>query len=1051
MKRGWMVLIWICLLAGVAQAQRPFQLQRDQQAYGKAMELFEQNKFAPARKHFEEYLQTYCKINTSVECANAEYFIARCALELYHKDAEYLMEVFIRNHPDSPNKERAYFEMGLFYGKKKSANKCLEWFNKVDLRSLPANDQIVFHYYKAESLLSKGDKKNARGEYFTIKDKDSPYRNSSLYMYSHLAYEDGDYTAALEGFELLKTNPLFQDRVPIYIAQIYYLQRRYDDLIAYSEQILEAAKSLDEAKANEIKKMVGDAYFNQELYPESLPFLTAYAEAKNKVNMTREDRYRLAYALQRSEQWDAAVEWYNAAKNNEELLGQLAAYNEGVCQMKLNNKREAWKAFGAARDMEFDADLQEDAMFNFAKIAFELSSDPFDDAITSFEEYLKKYPDSPRHDEAYQFLLNVYMKTKNYEKALGSLDKIKKKDNVIKAAYQNLSFNRAVELYQSREFDRALTFFQQVYTYPLDERVNASARFWMAEIAYQKKDFDFAFKLYQAFLDEPGAYETEYYGAGYYGQGYCKFKKANDVQDLDEAKKDYLNALPYFKKYLEGNWERDQRKNYDAILRVADVYFVNKMYEEAIVYYDKVADDSQGNKDYAMYQKALAYGYLSQPEKKSWVLKSMLKELPGSKYEVDAIYELAKSYLMEDRLQESVDYYNLLLTEHKGNAYTKKALVDQCLLYAKQGKFDAMKTAWNNLVQQFPNDAVLLDAIAIVKPVLIEDVAFQNQIKGIKVLNVSSEDIEEEVYARAAELGFSENCEAAVPKLQQYIQQFQPALHTTEAHYLLAECLFKSNDLDKALDAYNVVIAQPFGEYTEDALLTASTINFNRKNWDIAAQHYTELEQIAASKNNVLEAQVGLMRCFYYKKDFVHALEYANKVIDNQSIPDDIKNTAHMWRGLMHAEQKNYSAARTDWDVVIAKGGKQGAEAKYQRCLSFYNEANFTQTETEIYEMVDQFAGFEEAKNKSFLLLVDAYTGMGDFFQAKATVDAIMSNVEDEKVKQEANAKLAVIMEKENAELEKLKEKPTEEIINMNENGEPVAPVQPENQGGENE
>jgi hypothetical protein len=101
--------------------------------------------------------------------------------------------------------------------------------------------------------------------------------------------------------------------------------------------------------------------------------------------------------------------------------------------------------------------------------------------------------------------------------------------------------------------------------------------------------------------------------------------------------------------------------------------------------------------------------------------------------------------------------------------------------------------------------------------------------------------------------------------------------------------------------------------------------------------------------------------------------------------------------------------------------------------------------------MVDQFAGFEEAKNKSFLLLVDAYTGMGDFFQAKATVDAIMSNVEDEKVKQEANAKLAVIMEKENAELEKLKEKPTEEIINMNENGEPVAPVQPENQGGENE
>jgi hypothetical protein len=60
--------------------------------------------------------------------------------------------------------------MGIFYGKKKNANKCLEWLAKVDLRSLSPKDQIVFHYYKAESLYSKGDKKGARGEYFVIKD-----------------------------------------------------------------------------------------------------------------------------------------------------------------------------------------------------------------------------------------------------------------------------------------------------------------------------------------------------------------------------------------------------------------------------------------------------------------------------------------------------------------------------------------------------------------------------------------------------------------------------------------------------------------------------------------------------------------------------------------------------------------------------------------------------------------------------------------------------------------------------------------------------------------
>ncbi len=1047
MKRGWMACMLLCILALAANAQRPFQLWNDQQAYQHAVELFEQSKFAPARKAFEDYRQKFCQINTSMECANAEYFIARCALELYHKDAEFLMDVFIRNHPDSPQKERAYFEMGIFYGKKKNANKCLEWLAKVDLRSLSNKDQIVFHYYRAESLYSKGDKKGARGEYFVIKDKESVYQFSSLYMYSHLAYEDNDYTAALEGFEILKNNPNFRERVPLYIAQIYYLQKRYDELIKYSNEVLEASAQLDEGKAAEIQKLVGDAYFNKDRYAESIPYLEHFAKVKGKGQMSREDQYRLAFAYQRSEQWQKAVDGYSGAKSKEDLLGQMAAYNEGLCYIKMDNKREAWKAFGAARDIAFDLELQEDAMFNFAKLAFELSSDPFDDAITSFEAYLAKYPDSPKHDEAYQFLLNVYMKTKNYEKALASLDKIKKKDNVVKAAYQSLSYNRAVELYQSREYDKSMKFFDQSFTYPIDQRISASARFWMAEIAYHKNDYALAFQRYEQFLDEPGVFETEYHGAGYYGQGYCKFKEAGKELDPEVAKTKYLESLPYFKKFIETHGVKDPRKNYDAVLRVADVYFVNKQYENAIVYYDKVADDSQGNKDYAMYQKGLAYGYLGQPDKKTWVLKSMLKELPGSKYEVDAIYELAKSYLMDDRLIESEEYYNILFKDHEGSAYTKKALADQCLLFAKQNKLEKLKQVWNQLVTKFPNDPILLDAIAIVKPLLIEDVAFQQQIKGLKVLNVSDSDIEEEVYSRAAELGFSENCEAAVPKLRQYIQQFQPALHAAEANYLLAECLYKSNDQDGALDAYNAVIAQPFNEYTEDALLTASSIQFNRKNWDIAAQHYTELEQVAVSKNNVLESQVGLMRCFYYKKDFVHAMEYANKVIDNQGIPEDVKNTAYQWRGLMRAENKEFDLARADWAVIIEKGGRQAAEVKYLRCKSFYDQANFEMAEAEIYDMVDQFGGFAEPRNKAFLLLVDVYIGMADFFQARATIEAIETNVEDQKIKDEAKAKLEIISLKEAEAAEKLKQPEVIEEINIEES----SPVIENKEGGNNE
>lgn len=239
----------------------------------------------------------------------------------------------------------------------------------------------------------------------------------------------------------------------------------------------------------------------------------------------------------------------------------MAAYNEGICNLKLGYKREAWKAFGAAREMSFNQELQEDAMFNYAKIAFEISSDPFDDAITSFEEYLAKYPDSPRHDESYQFLLNVYMKTKNYEKALTALEKIKKKDNVVKAAYQNLSYNRGVELFQSREFTKCEKFFIQVNTYPIDERTSAKAIFWLAEAAYARADYPLAFNQYETFLNSTGAFNTEMYGLAYYGQAYCYFKRAANAKEEEEMMRLYRASLPYFKKFLEGSWEMELRKN----------------------------------------------------------------------------------------------------------------------------------------------------------------------------------------------------------------------------------------------------------------------------------------------------------------------------------------------------------------------------------------------------------------------------------------------------------------------------------------------------------
>ena len=90
--------------------------------------------------------------------------------------------------------------------------------------------------------------------------------------------------------------------------------------------------------------------------------------------------------------------------------------------------------------------------FIYAILSYKLDINPYDEAVEAFEMYLKKYPNSERRDDVYQYLVNVYMSTNNYKKALASLDKLPNKDVRLKTAYQLIAFNQGVEKVSKSQF-----------------------------------------------------------------------------------------------------------------------------------------------------------------------------------------------------------------------------------------------------------------------------------------------------------------------------------------------------------------------------------------------------------------------------------------------------------------------------------------------------------------------------------------------------------------------------------------------------------------------
>jgi tetratricopeptide (TPR) repeat protein len=1000
------ILVAVLLVAQLVQAQRPIAMYDKTAVYNEALSLFDHEKYSASKEKFEEYVLLETDKKNALRI-NAEYYKGICALYLMHRDAEFELERFVREHPDSPWKGHAYFELASFNYKSKNYKKAIEWFKEVDASELSETQKIEFYYKRGHSLFETNDSKTARQDFFEVMSVESQYKQAATYYYSHIAYEQGDLQTALDGFKKLESDPNFSPVVPYYITQIYYKQKKYDELLAYAPAVLQAAKDNTTKRVPEIARLIGDAYFIKEKYSEAIPYLEQFHTGVEKADITREDYYELGYAYYRTGNYTKALEAFSGCSGENDELYQLATYNMADCYLKLDKKEYARNAFGEAAGMEFNREIQEDALFNYSKLAFELSYNPFHEAITAFEDYLDKYPDSPRRDEAYEFLLNVYMKTRNYEKALASLDKIKNKDNRVKEAYQVVAYNRGVELFQAEDFANSEKFFDKVPTYTVNPILNSDAKFWKAEISYRQKDFSKAITRYSAFLSEQGSINSEFYGLANYGLGYCYFKLANEENNMNTMRDLYSNANTGFRKYADGNGVKDAKKVNDANLRIGDCFYVNKSYVQAIQYYDKVADNSQGNKDYAMFQKAMCYGFDGKNDKKAWVLKSLLSEIPDSKFKVDAKYELASTYLADDRLAEAKTYYSDILENHSTSAYNKRALTDMCLVYVKENNYNKVKETWNTLYQQYPNDPILKDAVATVQSTLIEDTEFQNQIRSIKIIDIKDSDIEKQVYDKAILFAYQGDCDKAIEKLSSYLQQFQPATFGAEAHYYLANCYFDRNEMDKALNSYNYVINESFNDYTEDALKVAATINYNKKNYQLAADHYVDLEQIAVQKLNVLEAQIGLMRCYYFLDRKDQAAIYADKVIINSSTPEDIRTTGFLWRGRIRMDNMDDAGATTDFKEVIKKGGVNAAEAKYNIAFMFNRAGEYKKAETELFQHIEKYSSFTEWKYKAFLLLSDVYVGMKDYFQARATLNAILDKVEEQWVRDEATRKLS--------------------------------------------
>ena len=1010
MRKIALGFVLMVLSATTLFAQKSFDKVVPERIYREALNLFENEKFVPAKESFEKYL-ALTSGNDGYR-TDAEYYQGLCAMNLFHPDAEFLLTNFVRNHPDSHWCQSVYLELANFKYKSKSYKQSLEWFDKVEEKQLLAEERPAFYYKRGFVKFDQKKYADARVDFAKVKDVDSEYKSAATYYYAYMAYTNKDYQMALESFSKLKEEKDFKSVVPYFISQIYYVQKRFDELLAYAPPLINAEENVKNNYPNaneEIAHLIGDAYFIQEKYKDALPYLEKYHNSPT-AKPSVEDYYQLGFCYYRNGNFERAVDAYSHCTKEDSPTSQLANYNIGDCYLKLEKKEYARTAFEAASKQTHNIDVQEDALFNYAKLAFELSYNPFHEAISAFEVYLEKYPNSSRHDEAYEFLLNVYLKTRNYERALTSLDKMKVKDIRAKTSYQIVAFNRGVELYQAESFAKSEEFFTKSLEYPVNTYLLAQAKYWMGEINYRQNKFPKAKEYFQACIAEPAAFNSEYYALANYSLGYTFFKLGVAQKDYDASKPYYANANTAFRKFVDSK-EADDVKKGDAYLRIGDCFFVSKSYKQAIESYSK---GSSAQKDYTLYQKALCEGYEGNNSTKINLLKSLVDSESNSKFKVDAAFELGTTYLSAGNNADAKTVFLQLMADEPTSNYTRRILVNLCLIYRNEENDAKVKTTWNTLYANYGNDKIILDALEIVKPVLIDDVEFQNQITNLTVADVSALEIEDGVFTKASAPAYAGECAKAKGKLESYLNQYPNAVHAAEANFLLADCFKNEGNKESAITYYERVIALPFSDFTEEALNNAADIRLQQGEYANAIGHLLKIESAAVSKKSVEDAQMALLVAYYSIEEMGLAREYADKVIADASANADNKAKAYLWRARMKMKEEEFASALVDYTEVSKRGGEGAAEAAFQNAFVEFKLNEIEKAEKSIFKVIEKYASFEKWKYESFLLLSDVYVAKPDYYQARKTLDAIISKVKNPEILSRAEQKKRELEELEN-------------------------------------
>ena len=939
MKR---ILIPLCLVVGshMASGQRSYQFDAPNRLFVEGKELFSLKNYSGCIDKLEAYKQHSTDADLIQE---ADYMLVYSAYEQGRPNAVELLKDYLDVYPASRHADEVNFLIGSAHFGQGEYQKAIFWFNESNIDMLSPEQQEAYCFRLAYSLLQIGDMEKARGYFARIEQIGTKYREASTYYVAYIDYATGKYNNALVEFTRLKDLPDYKERSLYYITQIYFIQNKYEKVISEGKELL--ASYPDSENNSEVYRIMGNAYYHLGNEDQAINMLSKYVSSTDSP--LRGDLYILGVCYYNKGNYSSAVNALGRTVRENDALSQNAYLYLGQSYLKLKDKNNARMAFEAAATSSFDKQVKEAAMYNYALLIHETAFTGFGESVTIFEDFLNDFPNSKYADKVNDYLVEVYLTTKNYQAALNSIDKIKHPSTKILEAKQDILFQLGTQAFTNMELDKAVDLFSRAISlgaYNLESRNDAY--FWRGESYYRQGEYNKAISDYRTYLNNTRQRNTDMYALAHYNLGYSYFKL-----------KEYGEALNRFRQYV----------------------------------------NLESNQQTPAYQKGFLLGLQKDYKGKISVMDRLIREFPESQYVDDALFEKGRSYVLLDNNQTAAASFEQLMRDFPQSSLARKVGVQLGLIYFNDNQPEKAADAYKSVISNYPGSEEAKVALQDLKSVYIElnDInsfaAYANSLGGNVRFEVSEQD--SLTYLAAEKLFMRGDNEGARRSLTNYLQTFPQGAFSSNANFYLASIAFAKKDLEEAKRLFSLVLESGDTKFREESWARKAEIEYLDKDYAAAMESFKHLQAVAENPENKEAAKLGLMRCAELTGQPQEALLAANDLLKEPKLSPEIMSEARYVRAKAYISLKQENKALADLKE-ISKDTRtiHGAEAKYLLAQLYYDNKDDKNAETVLMNFIENGTPHQYWLARGFILLADIYIRQGDDFQARQYLTSLQNN-----------------------------------------------------------